>query len=299
MNLSAILSRLCLASATVLLLAYDLVLFAFQSLQRTDPKAVLERRHHRRGFLDTQSGFRVLSDLHKLAEATEARVFLVSGTLLGMHREGCLLAHDYDIDVGIYVDDPNLKRFIAAMEQHPELQKSSVTRINAMECRLNPWLQTNPGDALLYKFFFADSQGSHYGIDVFVHFRVSGYDVHGNFRSFWINRTIDLMPRKFEDVSFLVPKDTAGYLRENYGDFETEKKKFESSVDCPNATNIYGLRGVAWLTGRYAYFLSTREPEKRRIIGQRLRDYLRYGLGLQGQPKWRMNQYDPRFPTPP
>jgi hypothetical protein len=290
-------SRLALAAATLLLLAYDLTLYAVNLLRGRDPRAIVERRRHGRGFLDIHAGIKVLSAMQAIAQESGAKVFLVSGTLLGMHREGHLLAHDYDIDVGVFADDPKLKDFIAAMQQHPELKKSSATRISATECRLNPWLGAKKGDALLYKFYFASGQtGQQYGVDVFVHFRVGDYDVHGNFRSFWINRTMELEPRRYDNVTFLVPRDTVTYLRENYGDFEVEKRNFESSVDCPNATNIYGVRGVAWLTGRYAYFLATREPEKRRIIGRRLLDYLAYGLFLKGKPDWRINQYDPRKP---
>jgi hypothetical protein len=290
----ALASRLALAIAVLALMAYDMTLFALKRLRGEASGAVIERRNRQRGFLDVNASMQVLQKLHQTAERTGAKIFLVSGTLLGMHREGKLLAHDYDIDVGIYRDDPQLSRFHAAMLETEGLRKHTKTRINATECRLNPWLDAKPGDVLLYKYFFrSPTTGEDYGIDLFVHHRVGSYDVHGNFRSFWINQSMSLVSRAYGSVEFLVPEDTLLYLRENYGDFETEKRNFESAVDCPNAANIYGFRGLAWLTGKYAYFLTTREPEKRRIIGRRIWDYLRYGLFLQSMPRWRMNQYDP------
>lgn len=291
-----ILLRPVLAITCGLSLCYDLALMAWQKRQRLDGQSIVERRAARRGLLDTESGFAVLQDLNAAAEATGARVFLVSGTLLGLHREGQLLKHDYDMDVGIFDDDPALPAFLAAMAAMPGLQRSSATKLSATDCLLNPWLGLSPEKPILHKFFFRNDRGKgeHFGVDVFVHFRANGFDVHGSYRCMWVNTAMQFEKRNFGGATFLAPVDTHTYLTENYGNYTAENRNFESSVDCPNTTNIYGFRSVMWLTGRYAYFLASHQPHKRRVIGRRLWDYVRYGLFLQGTPRWHMHQYEDR-----
>ncbi len=277
-------------------LIYDLILYAFSKLKPVSGAEIRERRAHRRGLLDVQSGTDILKGLHDAAEQTGAKVFLVSGTLLGMHRQGRLLEHDYDIDVGIFADDPALPAFIAAMEAYPGRQKTAITRIDTVEAILNPWLGVAPGTPLIYKFYFQNNRDKlkeYFGIDVFIHFRANDHIVHGSYRSLWLNSPHGLVQKSYNGTDFLVPDNAVKYLHENYGDFETENKQFENSTDCPYAANIYGIRSVLWLTGRFTYFMSSHQPQKHRIIKNRLWDTVRYGLFLQSTPRWRLNQYDP------
>jgi hypothetical protein len=286
--------RPCLALFTVLSTLYDFALYGATHFKRMSAEEIYERRAHRRGLVDAASGFAALKMVKDLADTAGARLFLVSGTLLGLHREGQLLAHDYDIDLGLMADDPRLGDFIAAMDRCPSLTGKKTIRLSSVDCILNPWLGRKGGDVVLYKYFFQNKPGKkeHFGIDVFVHFPANGHIVHGNFRCLWINTPFDLVERKFGALKLMVPADTTRYLRENYGAFEEQKLRFESSVDCPNTTNLYGVRAVAWLTGRYAHFLATAETEKRRVIGRRLRDCFKYGLFIRGLPRWRMGQYE-------
>ncbi len=297
------LMRPLLVVACLLGLAYDAALCLWQWLAGTDVSIIRERRKHQRGLLDTESGFRVLREIDAAAQKAGAKVFLVSGTLLGLHRENRLLAHDYDVDVGIFDDDPGYAGFFAAMENIAGRQKTSITRLNVVECRLNPWLGLAPHQPVLYKYFFKNTQNNteRFGIDVFVHKRANGHIIHGNYRCLWINTQFQLERRKYGKDSFLVPRDTETYLLENYGDYTITNTRFESSVDCPNTTNLYGLRAIMWLTGRWGYFLSTKDPFKRQMIENRLKDCIRYGLFLHGKPLWQMNQYAPRksSKTPP
>jgi len=45
----------------------------------------------------------------------EMRWFLISGTFLGLIRENGFLAHDYDIDLGVFDDDIDIPTAIAAI----------------------------------------------------------------------------------------------------------------------------------------------------------------------------------------
>jgi hypothetical protein len=278
---------------------YDIALFALKRVIPQDHAAVKERRNKKRGSLNVEAGFAALASIQKIAEATGANMFLMSGTLLGLYREGHLLAHDYDVDVGVRADDPNLPDFLAAMAAAPGLTGRKTVRLGALDCALNPWLGIDATQPVLHKFFFTGPDGdSPFGVDVFVHFEANGYLVHGNYRCLWINKVFDLVPQSYGGTRYKIPRDTRLYLRENYGDFETENKNFENSTDCPNSTNLYGIRAVSWLTGRYAYFLASGDARKRRIIGRRIRDCLAFGLYLKGRPQWSMHQYEDRAEGP-
>jgi hypothetical protein len=287
--------RPVLAAVCGLSVIYDLAAVSLQKLKRLDPGVVRERRSERRGFIDTQAGLDVLSHVRICASQTGAKVFLVSGTLLGLHRSGKLLDHDYDIDVGVSAGDPALPAFLESIRHIPGHIGEKTISLSATDCALNPWLGLKPADAVLYKHFFRPpgTSGRPFGIDVFVHFNANGFCVHGNYRCLWINRPFALREHDFGSLRFLAPEDTNLYLSENYGDYTIENRSFESSVDCPNTTNLYGFRAAMWLTGRYAYFIATRDPAKRAIIAARLWDYIRYGLLFQGEPRWQLNQYHP------
>lgn len=50
-------------------------------------------------------GFATLSELLKTTNKDQTKVFCVFGTLLGLHREGNLIEHDYDIDIACYSEN--------------------------------------------------------------------------------------------------------------------------------------------------------------------------------------------------
>jgi hypothetical protein len=293
--LSRTLLRPLLAIVTASSVVYDLAAVAAGKLRGHSPQAVRERRNTRREFISTSSGFEALNGVQKAAHKTGAQVFLVSGTLLGLHRDGALLAHDYDVDVGIMSDDPALPAFLDAVRAIPGHVGEKAVLLSPAECALNPWLAWTPDKPILYKHFFQSpaGHGTSFGVDVFVHFKANGYLAHANYRCLWINKEFALREQHYAGHAFLVPDDVDGYLRENYGDYRTENRSFENSTDCPNSTNLYGFRPVMWLSGRYAHFIASQEPHKRRIIGSRLWDCIRYGLFLSDTPRWRMDQYQP------
>jgi hypothetical protein len=289
-------ARPFVALAAVATFVYDLVGYCLKQIGQRDQALIKERRNQKRGLLDVDAGFKALSSIQRIADATGVKMFLVSGTLLGLYREGRLLAHDYDVDVGVRADDPHLPAFLTAMAAAPGLIESKSVTLSKLDCLLNPWLGIGPKQPVLYKYFFSQggADASRFGVDLFVHFEANGHCVHGNYRCLWVNRPFALVRKNYGGTDYLVPSDTRLYLTENYGAFEIENKDFENSADCPNSTNLYGIRAASWLTGRYAYFLATGDARKRRIIGRRIRDCIAYGLYLKGRPVWSVHQYEPR-----
>ena len=157
-----------------------------------------------------------LLDLRRTLEAARIEMFLVSGTLLGCIREGRLLSHDKDIDVGIWEDVPpgDVRAALRASglfflipSRAPEILR--VRHVNGIP------------------------------LDLFYHYRQQGDYWHGGVKNKWHNSPFDLVPRTFLGESFLVPADHDRYLTENYGDWRAPKTDFDSAFDTPNGEVIH------------------------------------------------------------
>ena len=158
---------------------------------------------------------RALIDLKAALGAAGIEMFLVSGTLLGCIREGCLLGHDKDIDVGIW-DDVSMEQLNAA------IRKSGA--------------------------FFSIPSRSPYivrvrhlngiPLDLFYHYRETEDYWHGGVKLKWHNSPFGLSERRFLDETFLIPSNHEVYLEENYGDWKTPVTTFDSAFDTPNGEVI-------------------------------------------------------------
>lgn len=152
-----------------------------------------------------------LRDLHHLFKLADIPMFLVSGTLLGCIREGQLLGHDKDVDVGIWEDISlshllNTLRasglFYIQVSRAPELVR--VKHVNGI------------------------------AIDIFYHYREAGTYWHGGVKVRWHNTPFELTTHNFLGEDYLIPNDSDKYLTENYGDWRTPKRQFDSVYDTPN-----------------------------------------------------------------
>lgn len=142
-------------------------------------------------------------------------MFLVSGTLLGCMREGRLLAHDNDVDVGVW-DDVDRSFLLSTLRGAGQflVQPSRSDRTIRLK------------------------HLSGVGVDVFVHSRSEDDYAHGGVKMTWHNSPFELVERPFLGTSFLTPSDHDRYLTENYGDWRTPRKTFDSAFDTPNGEVI-------------------------------------------------------------
>lgn len=161
------------------------------------------------------SASKALIDLKKVFKNARIEFFLVSGTLLGCIREGKLLGHDKDIDVGVWSD----VRIEIIINQ---IKKSGLFYIQATRSSLALRIKHVNGTA----------------IDIFLHFREEDNYWHGGSKLKWNNTPFSLITCKFLNDEYLIPANYDLYLSENYGDWRTEKSNFDSAFDTPNATLI-------------------------------------------------------------
>ncbi len=185
-------------------------------------RAVVEHAAKRKPVSRTRAtvvnGFRIggasraLKDINRVLRANDMKPFLVSGTLLGCIREGKLLAHDNDIDIGL-MDD---------------VDESDVARILAASGYFH-LLPRREGDCLRVKHL------NGIAIDLFQHHSHDGSVWHGGTKARWYNSPFGLTETTFLGERFWIPDPPERYLEENYGDWRTPIVNFDSTLDTPNA----------------------------------------------------------------
>ena len=162
-------------------------------------------------------GRRYLRDFYAAASETGVRPFLMWGTLLGCVREGKLLAHDRDIDVGILAVDQGKKDAL----------------VRAMRRR---------GYALIvdrdFKFKFARPNFDlMLDVDVFFPWKdmlvSSSLQADGSYLSEWFAEDAFgvLSQRTFLGVRVLVPDPPEPVLHAIYGDWQTPRAAYSSQRD--------------------------------------------------------------------
>lgn len=166
--------------------------------------------------MDPLAGDAALGDLHDLLMPATP-FFLISGTLLGVVREGRLLGHDKDIDVGVMGDATRdaIRTAIAWSAQFKEAFEPSADLLKIVH-------------------------RNGVRIDVFFHHVEDDVVWHGSHLHAWDNRVWwrEGEPRfrteRFLNRDFLVPSDPDAYLTDNYGDWRTPVSGYDASLEAPN-----------------------------------------------------------------
>lgn len=163
---------------------------------------------------DNQKAEKALLDLKTIMDGNQVPFFLVSGTLLGCIREGRILPHDKDLDIGVFDKDWDQKYL-----------KKILTRSGFFEI-----LPTRIFEQIKVKH----NNGTY--IDIFLHSKEQDYTWHYASKIKWFNSNFNLKEYSFLNKKFLIPDNTKKYLIENYGeDWETPKVNFDSNFDTPNS----------------------------------------------------------------
>lgn len=218
-----------------------------------DPGAVAARA----GF-SPQGAEIALRDTLDLLEGAGFRPFILSGTLLGAVREGRMLAHDYDIDLGLMAEDTDLDRLEHLLHHSPPflcLHKESQTVIRGA--------RDQHEIPVVYKLRHAGG----IVIDIFLHYREGDQIWHGTALYRWTNSAFTLTPRALAGVTPLAPADAELNLTENYGDWRQPKPGFDCALDTPNLVLHPGPMALAVSVRRLA-MLRARPQDAARLLEQ-------------------------------
>jgi len=153
-----------------------------------------------------------LLDLKRVLQTHSIEFFLVSGTLLGCIRENTLLGHDKDIDIGIW------------REISPKIIEKIIIQSGLFEMQ-----------AIRSEHVLRIKHVNQVAIDIFYHYKEESNYWHGGVKLKWNNTPFTLIDHEFLGDTFKIPEDHNLYLTENYGDWKTPKKDFDSAFDTPNA----------------------------------------------------------------
>ncbi len=200
-----------------------------------------------------------LGDLARIFRDNGLRMFLVSGTLLGYEREGKLLDHDKDIDIGVIGWESQYEICLA-------IQKSGLFTVSPQFLK----------GARAYYIPVVHNL-TNMCIDMFIYYPqdgklVTGVDFFFGYRQTFAFTPFELKPVNFLGVDMYVPHDTALNLEENFGNWRVPDASYISHLESPSTMDKGGLSFM--LTARLTALgaLIKRKPAKLRkvidVLGQ-------------------------------
>jgi len=178
--------------------------------------------------------------------------YVISGTLLGLHRENDFLLHDYDIDVGINAQDVSVEKLIDRLSCMTSFVVKKVDyHIEVIsDPRRGVSLKKSPS---LVKIVHIN--GMH--IDVFIHYHEDSICWHGSIIHRWENTPFELERRFLRGIEVNAPKDADLYLTENYGDWRKPVKDFECTTGTPNLVIARNFLSVSLFVKKLAVYNDT------------------------------------------
>lgn len=243
--------------------------------------------------LEKQLNFNILAaedtliSINKTLKNKGLKPFLMSGTLLGYAREGNLLPHDKDVDIGIIGWENQFTVAEALLEAgHFKVDLSQLTGHKRFLLSVHDLRNGMAADI----FIFHD-KGDHFlhGIDFDM-----GFTQNFRFSKF------DLVEVEFLDERFYVPSDIDRNLSENYGDWRTPATSYVVTVESPalcdtpqSRTLLVYLEILKTITKRMKpqrvvrildHLDATHNPVLGHDVRQKLRDWCQQ-QGAQSAPK--------------
>ncbi|MFN3255097.1 MAG: hypothetical protein ACE37B_05340 [Ilumatobacter sp.] len=188
-------------------------------------------------------------------EPTGIQPFLMSGSLLGVIRDGGFMAHDYDVDLGL-VPGTDRDQVLAALHSIPDAEVE--------------WI---PGR------FVIRLEGV--VADLFTHEERDGLWWHSTLVHDWWNTPFGLQREAATGCDFWIPDDPERYLVENYGDWSRPVPFYEISFDTPNRVYRRGPDALRFLHSRVRIGLRTSDRWLVESAARELRDS--FGVDITNQ----------------
>lgn len=262
----------CLLMAVLSALAYGLWRLVYArpwhpERARQRPNRLVKQK------IDGENALGVMETLEGIARHSGARMYWISGTLLGLERLGRPLPHDNDMDAGVDIDDPHYLDFIRAMWTSSEVIHVAPQYISLKTRLQNPDLYMVPGGIIRYKSFVRNAAAPDkppVKTDIFLHYNYCRGSMHGSRNTLWWNTSFQVVQKAYGGRQFSVPGNAHLHLSENYGDYRTEVKEFENSIDCPNAMNIFSWSSLAYLLVRQFVMLRMGRVDRARLVNRRI-----------------------------
>lgn len=190
-----------------------------------------------------------LSDLISILGKHGVKGFLVSGTLLGYAREGGILEHDKDIDIGVIGWEKQYDVYITLQESgqfilHPSFLKGHRMFYLPIRHKLT--------GISIDVFFYHETDGK----------LVTGVDFVFGYQQKFAFTPFDLTTIRFLNVDMYIPKDYDLNLRENFGKWKIPDASYISHLESPSTIDKGNIQYM--LTARITTLNSMlkRQPSK-------------------------------------
>jgi tetratricopeptide (TPR) repeat protein len=175
-----------------------------------------------------QAASLALRDLAEVMNSRGLKYFLVSGTLLGYVREGQLLSHDKDIDVGLIGWENQYDMCMA-------LQETGLFTVGSEFLR---------GHKSYYIPIRHNSTGM--WIDVFIYHMIGEKMVTGVDFFFGYRQTFAFTPFALKEIEFMgvkmyAPENAELNLEENFGNWRVPDSSYISHLESPSTVDKGGL----------------------------------------------------------
>jgi hypothetical protein len=222
---------------------------------------------------DTDQAAMALADFADCMGRAGVEWFVLSGTLLGIVREGGFLPHDDDIDAGIMAETTDISRMIAALQADPRFHCNDLEHLTSFEADENGHIQK----VVRPVFLKAGHRGGVH-VDVFIHHREGPVIWHASSLFRWDNAAFDLVRYDLAGTVVLGPGDADRYLTENYGKWRIPVTQFNSAVDTTNQHLVRNPLSVAIFLRRIWLIAAERPAQAKTLLA-----LLRRGGFIRGE----------------
>lgn len=203
----------------------------------------------REGDFSIDHARKALKDFAALFPKDQWPWYLVSGTLLGVYRDGGFMAHDYDIDLGVNADDVDVVAMLDVLEKAPEFVVKKVD--HHLEVSR---LKSGDYDIQAYRTMYKVIHQDGLNLDIFIHYLEGDVLWHGSVIHRWDNKVYGLTDYELAGIPVLGPDQPDRYLTENYGDWRTPVTDFDCTTGTPNLVIARNFLSVALFLKRLGHF---------------------------------------------
>lgn len=204
-----------------------------------------KRQEHKVAFSEEDT-LASLLDLLDLISTQGLQAFPVFGSLLGLHREGALLKHDKDADIGIIIEGDDVLETIFRLTK----------RVCQEDRFFIPGLALDSPEAVKLNLAVYDaSRGS--SVDLFFFYKhsdgyVCGFDLHGK-KLHWFFKELNLRATRAYGPEILVPGDVPSHLSKVYGDnwavpdtlWDSLISSFNLTADSSDVSTLFALQRLS------------------------------------------------------
>ena len=220
----------------------------------------------RKGDFDIDDAFLALADWDRIFFKERYKWFVISGTFLGLIREGGFLKHDYDIDFGIFYEDLLFDEIVNKIQNSEDFVIRKIDYLYEGVFKNDSFISKNEKKPVLLKIIHKTGLN----IDLFIHYRDGNIIWHGSSYHRWENKIFNLKTYLLNDLEVFGPHNSDLYLTENYGDWRTPVTNFHFNTGTPNLSIIKNPSSIAMFVKRISEFRSRESYLKNKYILNKL-----------------------------